>query len=429
MKYRGTYERIDSDVLRTRFYHHYLDYPFLLILDSNSNQYDQHSEFRLLLAVGRNKVEFNTHNRWEQLKQEYDAGQWLLGYIGYDLKNETENMQSLNTDYTGFPEITFFKPDILVIENNAGLHIYSDTQEPDSIYQLLHSDIVNSDQAHFKISSVEIRQRTPKEKYLHQVGSIIEDIRDGNYYEINYCQEFYVEGLTADPFVLFEKMNQKTKMPFASFLKLDRKYILCCSPERYLKKKGRQWLSQPIKGTSARSTSEDVDHKNKLKLEHSEKERAENLMIVDLVRNDLRRSSKTGTVKVDELCKVYSFIPVHQMISTISAELQDEVHPITALKRTFPMGSMTGAPKIETMKRIDQLEDTKRNVYSGCMGYINPDGDFDFNVVIRTLIYNTETAYASYHAGSAITYDSDPQSEYEECLLKAQTFFSLVMKD
>jgi para-aminobenzoate synthetase component 1 len=193
------------------------------------------------------------------------------------------------------------------------------------------------------------------------------------------------------------------------------------SPERYLKKEGINILSQPIKGTSKRNIdNEEDDLLNITHLKTSEKERAENIMVVDLVRNDLSRICKEGTVKVDELCAVYSFPQVHQMISTISGILKDGIHWTDAIRQTFPMGSMTGVPKKKVMELIENYERSKRGLFSGSIGYVTPAGDFDFNVVIRSLLYNSTDKYLSFHTGSAITFSSDPETEYEECLLKAE---------
>ncbi|MBL7747847.1 MAG: chorismate-binding protein, partial [Chitinophagaceae bacterium] len=152
---------------------------------------------------------------------------------------------------------------------------------------------------------------------------------------------------------------------------------------------------------------------------HSAKDRSENVMVVDLVRNDLAKICTEGTVKVDELYGIYSFPQVHQMISTVSGELKQGISFADIIKATFPMGSMTGAPKKRVMELIEQYEQTRRGIFSGAVGYIAPNGDFDFNVVIRSIMYNAATRYLSYQAGSGITFYSDPEMEWEECLMKA----------
>ena len=203
--------------------------------------------------------------------------------------------------------------------------------------------------------------------------------------------------------------------------KLDDKFLVCASPERYLKKVGSKIFSQPIKGTSKRNVKDtDEDEKSKKDLIESEKETSENVMVVDLVRNDLSKVCVEGSVKVEELFGVYSFPQVHQMISTVSGTVSAQVKFTDILKATFPMGSMTGVPKKRVMGLIEQYEKTKRGLFSGSLGYINPEGDFDFNVVIRSILYNQSAKYVSIQAGSAITYYSDAEKEYDECLLKIE---------
>jgi para-aminobenzoate synthetase component 1 len=249
---------------------------------------------------------------------------------------------------------------------------------------------------------------------------MLSHIHRGDIYEANFCQEFYAQHSEINPLETFKKLNKISKPPFATFLKTGDKYLMSASPERYIKKSGSSIISQPIKGTAKRSLDTVEDEKLKEELFKDEKERSENIMIVDLVRNDLSHTAKRGTVKVEELCKVYSFLQVHQMISTISCQVDAETSPVDIIKTTFPMGSMTGAPKISAMKIIEHLEETKRGLYSGAVGYFTPSGDFDFNVIIRSILYNATKKYISYSVGSAITAKSNPLKEYEECLIKAK---------
>ncbi len=214
--------------------------------------------------------------------------------------------------------------------------------------------------------------------------------------------------------------------PFAVFFRNHTQYLLSASPERYIRKEGNKIISQPIKGTAKRFEDPVQDEKSKQELAQSAKERTENIMIVDLVRNDLAHTSRKGSVKVEELCEIYTFRQVHQMISTVVSEVEPTTHPITILKTTFPMGSMTGAPKISAMKLIEALEETKRGLYSGAVGYFTPNGDFDFNVIIRSILYNSHEQYLSFSVGSAITAEAAPEKEYEECLLKANAMLNVL---
>ena len=267
---------------------------------------------------------------------------------------------------------------------------------------------------------IKIKLRIHKDEYFNKVEAMLAHIHRGDIYEANFCQEFYAENARINPLLVYSKLNQISKPPFATFLKLQDKYLLSASPERYLKKIGNQIISQPIKGTAKRSKNKIKDNLLREALSKDEKERSENIMIVDLVRNDLSKTATKGSVQVEELCKVYTFPQVHQMISTITSVVNEKTHPVDVIKSTFPMGSMTGAPKISAMQIIEALEETKRGLYSGAVGYFNPEGDFDFNVVIRSILYNQSNKFISYSVGGAITAKSDPSKEYEECLIKAK---------
>ncbi len=274
--------------------------------------------------------------------------------------------------------------------------------------------------------SVEIRSRFTKSEYKNTVNEIKGHIQRGDIYEINFCQEFYAENAEIDPLGTFIRLNKISPTPFSSFLKIGLRYIISATPERFLSRRGTKLISQPIKGTSARNSDKLKDDAQKKNLLANEKELAENVMIVDLVRNDLTKSARPGTVKVEELFGIYSFKQVHQLISTVVCERAEGLSNAQIIANTFPMGSMTGAPKISAMKLAEQYERSKRGVYSGAVGYFAPNGDFDFNVVIRTLLYNKENKYLSFHTGGAITLDSDPEQEYDECVLKAQAIMEVL---
>ncbi len=274
--------------------------------------------------------------------------------------------------------------------------------------------------------NLQIKSRISREQYLSKVDQMLSHIKRGDIYEANFCQEFFAEGAEIEPFDVFKDLNDISIPPFSVFLKFEDLYLMCASPERYLKKTGTKILTQPIKGTARRSIDPKEDQRIAKELSEDPKERSENVMIVDLVRNDLSKVAKKGSVQVEELCKVYSFKQVHQMISTVSAELEDGIPPVEVLRATFPMGSMTGAPKISAMKVIEELEETKRGLYSGAVGYFTPEGDFDFNVVIRSILYNAENKYVSFSVGGAITARSISENEYGECLLKSEAMWKVL---
>ncbi|MCH7525490.1 MAG: anthranilate synthase component I family protein [Bacteroidetes bacterium] len=360
-------------------------------------------------------------NAFEKLK-EYQSitNDWIFGYLTYDLKNDIEDLKSNNFDGLNFPDLYFFQPKKLFLFKGNTVEVQYLNSVDDEIETDLQA-IRGSNNLSIKQSNnpIKIKLRIHKDEYFEKVNTILSHIHRGDIYEANFCQEFYAENTRINPIEIYLKLNTISKPPFATFLKLKDKYLLSASPERYLKKEGNTVVSQPIKGTARRSCNEEDDLKLKQELFKNEKERSENIMIVDLVRNDLAKTAVSGSVKVQELCKIYSYKQVHQMISTVVSTV-DDVHPVDILKTTFPMGSMTGAPKISAMQIIEELEETKRGLYSGAVGYFEPNGNFDFNVVIRSILYNETKQYVSYSVGGAITAKSDPLKEYEECLIKAK---------
>ena len=272
-------------------------------------------------------------------------------------------------------------------------------------------------------------QKISKEEYIKTIEQLRQHILRGDCYEINFCQEFFAEHAHIDPIAVYQKLSAASPNPFSALYKLDDKYLICASPERFLKKQGNHILSQPIKGTSKRIAGDAKQEAiNKNSLYESQKDRSENVMVVDLVRNDLSMICSEGSVVVDELYGVYTFPQVYQMISTVSGELKKDISFTEIIKATFPMGSMTGAPKRSVLQLIEQYEKTKRGIFSGALGYITPSGDFDFNVVIRSIMYNQSSEYLSFQAGSGITFYSNPENEWEECLLKAEAIKRVLLE-
>lgn len=403
-------------------------YETAVWLDSN-NHNQGYTSFHSILAVDEfTSIQTDVVNAFEKLKEYQSITQdYLFGYLSYDVKNATENLTSTNSDGLGFAELFFFQPQKILFVKNDSIEFQYLTMVDDEIdtdfEAICTQEIKQKNTASTRLENggnIVIKPRIQKQDYLFKVGEILEHIHKGDIYEANFCQEFYAENTRINPLDIYEDLNTISEAPFASFLKIDSQYLLCASPERYLKKEGAKIISQPIKGTAKRLVDLQEDQKTATALSKDIKERSENIMIVDLVRNDLSKSAKKGSVRVEELCKVSSFKQVHQMISTVVSELKDDVHLVDVIKDTFPMGSMTGAPKISAMKIIEALEETKRGLYSGTVGYFTPMGNFDFNVVIRSILYDSEKKYLSFSVGSAITAKSTPEKEYEECLLKAK---------
>ncbi|MBP9601242.1 MAG: anthranilate synthase component I family protein [Lutibacter sp.] len=392
-------------------------------LDSNNYQ-QKYSNFDAVLAVDAfSEIETSYLNAFSQLKKfQTKTNDYIFGYLGYDLKNDIEKLASTNSDGLHFSDLYFFKPKKIIFIKGTSVEVkylndFKNEIEAD-LYEIKSQPTTKTQQP--TNNSIKIKLRIHKDEYYKKINQLLQHIHRGDIYEATFCQEFYSENSTINPLEIYHHLNDISKPPFATFFKKEDKYLLSASPERYLKKTGNQLISQPIKGTEKRAKNLEEDLKLIAALEKNPKERAENIMIVDLVRNDLSHSAEKGTVKVDELCKVYTFEQVHQLISTISCTVKSTIHPVDIIKDTFPMGSMTGAPKISALKIIEELEETKRGLYSGSVGYFSPNGDFDFNVIIRSILYNAEKKYVSYSVGGAITALSIPEKEYEECLLKAK---------
>ena len=391
-------------------------------LDSN-NYNQQYSSFDSALAADEfTSIKTDYHNAFKKLK-EYQTitKDYIFGYIAYDVKNDVERLTSNNFDGLDFADLYFFQPQKLVFIKGNTIEFHYLKMVDDEIENDFKFIKKLKDSKNKKLKSdIKIKLRIHKDEYHKKVTKVLDHIKRGNIYEANFCQEFYAENATINPLEVYNHLNKISEPPFATFLKIEHQYLLSATPERYIKKEGNKIISQPIKGTAKRLRSKIDDEKIASDLSRDIKERSENVMIVDLVRNDLSKTAKIGSVKVEELCKVYTFKQVHQMISTVVSEINETTHPIDILQSTFPMGSMTGAPKVSAMKIIEELEETKRGLYSGTVGYFTPTGDFDFNVVIRSIFYNEEKKYVSYSVGGAITAKSIPEKEYEECLLKAK---------
>lgn len=392
----------------------------IIYLENNKHQ-AKYSTFDAVFAFDAlTTLQTDVSQGFNKLKEyQNQLNDWLFGYLSYDLKNDVEAISSNNFDGLGFPDLYFFQPKkvIFVSDSFADFHYLNMCDdELDSDFNgiidiTLSEDLTNSE--------IIIKERISKDAYLTKVEKVKEHIQRGDIYEANFCIEFYADNAIINPTSIFEKLNAISRPPFASFLKNNKHFLMSASPERYIKKSGNKIISQPIKGTAKRGQNKAEDDLLIENLRANPKERAENIMIVDLVRNDLSKTASRGSVEVEELCEIYTFDQVHQMISTIVSKVDDSINAVDVIKTTFPMGSMTGAPKISAMQIIENLEETKRGLYSGAIGYFTPTNDFDFNVVIRSILYNQEEKYVSFSVGSAITSEAIPENEYSECLLKA----------
>ena len=395
-------------------------FEHIVWLDSN-NYPQKYSSFDTVLALGAySELQSDYQNAFSKLKKYRNkVNDFVFGYLTYDLKNEVEQLVSNNYDGLEFPELYFFQPQKLFFIKGNELEIQYlkefESEMDKNLEEILNFSIQSKHIPH----NVKIHKRITKKEYLKHLNHILGNIHRGDIYEMNFCQEFYAEEALINPLEVYTHLNKISTPPFASFLKIKDKFLLSASPERFVRKEDSKVISQPIKGTAKRLPDENADKKLASELALDKKERSENIMIVDLVRNDLSKTALKGTVEVEELCKVYSFDQVHQMISTVTSKVSDKTDSVDIIKNLFPMGSMTGAPKVSAMQIIEQKESIKRGLYSGAVGYFTPNDNFDFNVVIRSILYNQSKQYLSYSVGGAITAKSDPEKEYEECVVKA----------
>ena len=391
-------------------------------LDNNNYAFPQSGvECRVGVgAINTFSPTINHHHLFRQFLK--TTNDWLFGHISYEYKDALLNTADLSTTLTpkGFEVIHFFQPEIVILLYKDRIEIQTIDSDPTFVFNTINNVPASDSDSLSNHINVSLVPKISKEDYLHSVRQIQKHIARGDCYEINFCQEFTATNAIINPLSVYQRLNQLSPNPFSCYYKLENNHLLCASPERYIKKEGNRLISQPIKGTFKRNVSDEAaDKLLRKQLLESEKERAENVMIVDLVRNDLSKICKESSVTVSELFVIYSFPNVHQMISTIVGTIQDNTDFTEVIEATFPMGSMTGAPKKKVMELIEKYEMGTRGLYSGTVGYISPEKDFDFNVVIRSILYNESTNYLGYHVGSGITHYSIPENEYEECLLKA----------
>ncbi|MCW3082043.1 anthranilate synthase component I family protein [Segetibacter sp.] len=417
-----TFHVEDSNLLKQQMLAWSSRFNICCFLDNNHYQ-SNYNSFDCLLGVGTTSIFQPSADFFSSLAEYmHDSNDYIFGHFNYEIKNIIEGGISLPPDDgTCFPDCFLFVPKILIELKESTLKIGVIDQEADSIF----SEIMKQHPIDRSGHVISFQQKIYKEDYLHKVELLQKHIQHGDCYVINFCHQFFATA-EINPVSIYTQLSNISPNPFSAFYRIDNNYLLCASPERYVKKIGDKLISQPIKGTSARKHFDlKEDGVSKIQLKNSAKDQSENVMVVDLVRNDLSKICEEGSVAVEELFGIYSFPHVHQMISTVVGRVEKDQSFSNILKATFPMGSMTGAPKKKVMELVDKYEQSKRGIYSGTVGYITPNKDFDFNVVIRSIVYNTDTKNVSFHAGSAITASSQPDEEYEECLLKAQAIIDV----
>ncbi len=395
-----------------------------IYLDSNSHIYpvQKHSRYDILAACGAAyQLKGSDKSLLYNIKKSItENNTWFFGYLSYDVKNFIENLSSENFDGLEFPDIFFFQPEIVFVIRGDTLEIESDILKEDELQKIFLNVMGMDINDKLYLSDITVCHRMPYSTYIKRIRAIKQHISRGDIYEMNFCQEFFSEKTTISPASVYLSLQKVAPAPFSAYLAFNNYYLIGASPERFLLKSGRKVISQPMKGTIRRGIDIAEDKYMQQLLYSDPKERAENIMIVDLMRNDLSRTAVKGSVRVDELCGVYTFNHWHQLVSTVSSEVSNDCNPLDIVLSAFPMGSMTGAPKVMAMQLIEEYEITRRGLFSGALGYFSPSGDFDFNVVIRTILYNHKNKYLSFQTGGAITALSDPEKEYNECLLKAK---------
>jgi para-aminobenzoate synthetase component 1 len=395
--------------------------------DVNSPTLLAYRSFDILLALGvHKKVQLKEGQHFNNLQDYQNANKtWLFGYLSYDLKNEIEDLFSNNEDALVLPLAQFVEPQIVLAIKGNKMDVIA-IDEKLQAHEIIESIDHQSAFINEIYPSSTIHHKTSKEIYIRAFEQFQQQIAYGNIYEVNYCISFETKIQHHNWIGLYSALNKISKAPFSAFVKVENTIIISASPERFLKKEGSKLISQPIKGTAKRGQNDAEDQQQKENLFNNAKERSENVMITDLVRNDLSKHAARNSVKVEELFGIYSFKQVHQMISTVAATLNEEANYINVIKDTFPMGSMTGAPKIMAMKLIERYEQMKRGLYSGAVGYIDPNNNYDFNVLIRSIFINQTTNKAQFCVGSAITAKANAEDEYQECLLKANALFKVL---
>ncbi|NCG03861.1 MAG: aminodeoxychorismate synthase component I [Bacteroidetes bacterium] len=383
----------------------------------DSNEYPHHNntyDAMLALNMSPEKQWVNDYNSLQQVV----GNEWLFGFFNYEFSNAWEQIVPTNPAYISVPKLQFFNPEkIWLLQGDTLTALYSsDANADEDFAQVLETTPFTDSES----TAIDLSPRISKSEYIKHATALQQHILRGDIYEVNYCMEWFAENAQVVPQQIFHALNTIAKTPFAAYMSMENLHLMCASPERFLSRKGTHLYSQPIKGTAARHADEVLDKANAQLLKNDPKERAENIMITDLVRNDLSRIANKGSVSVAEQCAVYPFSQVHQMISTVVASCSENTHSLDIIDACFPMGSMTGAPKQRAMELINAYEVSQRGLYSGAVGYFAPNGDFDFNVVIRSLIYDAQQQYLSTHVGSALTAAANVEQEYEECQLKVE---------
>lgn len=382
------------------------------IFTINGIQYGMNIEDYLSDSIEKNKETNPTH---------LPLITGFLGYFSYDYSRKFEKIQTRHPSTYSIPEAIFILYKILIIEDLEKKELY--------ITSIAGEDLL--DRVEKEISQIEIDPSIPsenneyaefssfhaKDEYLKAIQKTKDYIEEGDIYILNLTHQIEISS-KKDPYKVYHYLRNYNPAPFSSFMKFEDFEILCSSPERFIQIKDGMIETRPIKGTRKRGKTAEEDFLMKKELEDSEKDRSELLMIVDLERNDLNHICDPGSVQVPELFTIEAYSTVFHLVSTIVGKISKDIRLSTILSSTFPGGSITGAPKIRAMEIIDELEESRRGIYTGSIGYFSFDGNCDLNIVIRTLVHASDKYYLG--VGGGITYESDLDFEYEETIQKAK---------
>lgn len=338
--------------------------------------------------------------------------EYRVGFMSYPSRNSQANP----SEKIDFPTIGFFVPRYVVEIDEKGTLTYlkgnKDNYSSRKIEDFLnHSKKENN-------NKIRLQSQLSKSEYLSRIHALQTAMKNEDVCVAVFCQTFYAAQHKINPKTTYFHLNKRSKSPFSCFLQWDEKYVLSASPERFIKKEGNKLITQPIKGTARRGTTKSEDNRFKEELISSQKEREENTLVVQGIKDELAQIAYRNSIDVESFFQVHTFETVHQLISTISAELPSDITFGTLLNAVFPMGSMVGFPKVKALELLNKYENFDRGLYSGTIGYIKPNGDFDFNVVIRSILYDNERENIMCPVGGGITLQSSPEDEYNECLIK-----------
>ena len=388
-------------------------------MDSN-NYVDKIGKYDFIASAGQESVWSADSLHLKSPQQYIDSIEdWAFGHFNFEWQHNQFGLTNRPADSAGFSTACLFQPEHIIYCIGNKITILSVSDTPESIYETIDFCKAYSGKTNIN-TSIELIAATSKNEYLETVIDLQNHIRRGDCYEINYCIEFSTHELKIDALSIYQKLSKLSPAPMSCLYRNGSAWLICSSPERFIAKRETTIFSQPIKGTIKRNISDIQDDELlKTTLLESVKNKIENVMIVDLVRNDFSKICKEGSVEVMEKFGIYSFAQVHQMISTIKGTVSRDIAFTHIMQSCFPMGSMTGAPKKRVLELVHQYESSSRGIFSGSVGYIGPDNDFDWNVVIRSIMYNDQSGYLGYKVGGGITFQSDPIQEYEECMLKA----------